>query len=132
MHAHWCLSSWYCRKPMAKTTTIKISIVKISAFIYHATLMIQRQENPIQRRCHMHAVLWPTLLRTVRYFCLENRWSNYPMCLTNFIEGESQAVLTSLPRMLKYICNVPAAFSDHSEIHRHIARCIANLALYGS
>ncbi|KAL1930085.1 hypothetical protein VTP01DRAFT_1239 [Rhizomucor pusillus] len=52
--------------------------------------------------------------------------------LANFAtNSESQAVLTSLPRMLKYICNVPAAFSDHSEIHRHIARCIANLALYG-
>lgn len=35
------------------------------------------------------------------------------------------------PRFLQYLCNVPAIFSEHAEIHRHVARCLANLALYG-
>lgn len=37
----------------------------------------------------------------------------------------------SQPRLLKYICNVPTVFPKHDEIHRHVARFLANLALYG-
>lgn len=44
---------------------------------------------------------------------------------------ESQVNLMSQPRLLKYICNVPGIFPEHAEIHRHVARCLANLALYG-
>jgi hypothetical protein len=38
----------------------------------------------------------------------------------------------SQPHILQYICNVPATFPTHTEIHRHVARCLANLALYGN
>jgi hypothetical protein len=37
----------------------------------------------------------------------------------------------SQPHLLLYICNVPAIFPSHAEIHKHVARCLANLALYG-
>lgn len=37
----------------------------------------------------------------------------------------------SQPRLLKYICNVPSTFPEHAEVHRHVARCLANFALYG-
>lgn len=37
----------------------------------------------------------------------------------------------SQPHFLKYICNVPQVFPTHTEIHRHVARLLANLALYG-
>lgn len=44
---------------------------------------------------------------------------------------ESQTKLMSQPRLLKYICNVPSTFPEHAEVHRHVARCLANFALYG-
>ncbi|KAF7729674.1 hypothetical protein EC973_004047 [Apophysomyces ossiformis] len=51
--------------------------------------------------------------------------------LANFATNmESQLQLMSQPRLLKYICNIPAAFPTHTEIHRHVARCLANFALY--
>ncbi|KAI8090425.1 hypothetical protein BDF21DRAFT_411242 [Thamnidium elegans] len=51
--------------------------------------------------------------------------------LANFAtNNESQVNLMSQPRLLKYICNVPTVFPKHDEIHRHVARCLANLALY--
>ncbi|KAI9488175.1 armadillo-type protein [Zychaea mexicana] len=51
--------------------------------------------------------------------------------LANFAtNNESQSNLISQPRVLKYICNVPAALSGHTEVHRHVARCLANFALY--
>jgi hypothetical protein len=37
----------------------------------------------------------------------------------------------SQPHLLEYICNVCHVFPQHIEIHRHVARCLANLALYG-
>ncbi|GAA5798508.1 hypothetical protein HPULCUR_003912 [Helicostylum pulchrum] len=51
--------------------------------------------------------------------------------LANFAtNNESQVNLMSQPRLLKYICNVPTVFPKHDEIHRHVARFLANLALY--
>ncbi|SAM07474.1 hypothetical protein [Absidia glauca] len=51
--------------------------------------------------------------------------------LANFATNhESQVILMTQPRLLQYICNVPSLFSSHLEIHRHVARCLANLALY--
>ncbi|KAG2196323.1 hypothetical protein INT47_009318 [Mucor saturninus] len=51
--------------------------------------------------------------------------------LANFAtNNESQVNLMAQPRFLQYLCNVPAIFSEHAEIHRHVARCLANLALY--
>lgn len=44
---------------------------------------------------------------------------------------ESQTTLISQPHFLRYLCNVPAVFCSYTEIHRHVARCLANLALYG-
>lgn len=38
----------------------------------------------------------------------------------------------SHPNLLQYLCNVPAVYLRHIEIHRHVARCLANLALYGN
>ncbi|KAI9311682.1 armadillo-type protein [Dichotomocladium elegans] len=51
--------------------------------------------------------------------------------LANFATNhESQMNLIAQPHLLKYICNVPAVFPNHTEVHRHVARCLANLALY--
>ncbi|KAG1146197.1 hypothetical protein G6F38_005108 [Rhizopus arrhizus] len=51
--------------------------------------------------------------------------------LANFAtNNESQINLMSQPHLLLYICNVPAIFPSHAEIHKHVARCLANLALY--
>ncbi|KAI8369834.1 armadillo-type protein [Choanephora cucurbitarum] len=51
--------------------------------------------------------------------------------LANFAtNNESQVNLMSQAHLLKYICNVPTVFATHPEIHRHVARCLANLALY--
>ncbi|KAI7885181.1 FYVE-domain-containing protein [Lichtheimia hyalospora FSU 10163] len=51
--------------------------------------------------------------------------------LANFATSqESQIKLIAQPRLLRYICNVFAAFPGHVEIYRHITRCLANLALY--
>ncbi|CDS06801.1 hypothetical protein LRAMOSA09326 [Lichtheimia ramosa] len=51
--------------------------------------------------------------------------------LANFATNqESQSKLMSQPRLLKYICNVPSTFPEHAEVHRHVARCLANFALY--
>ncbi|KAI7883891.1 FYVE-domain-containing protein [Lichtheimia hyalospora FSU 10163] len=51
--------------------------------------------------------------------------------LANFATNqESQTKLMSQPRLLKYICNVPSTFPEHAEVHRHVARCLANFALY--
>lgn len=51
--------------------------------------------------------------------------------LANFAtNNESQLNLMSQPHILKYICNVPVTFPTHAEIHRHVARCLANLSLY--
>jgi hypothetical protein len=44
---------------------------------------------------------------------------------------ESQVSLMSQPYLLQYICNVPAVFTSHIEIHKHVVRCLANLSLYG-
>ncbi|KAI9246492.1 hypothetical protein BDA99DRAFT_527036 [Phascolomyces articulosus] len=52
--------------------------------------------------------------------------------LANFAtNNESQSNLISQPHLLKYICNVPAALPSHNEVQRHVARCLANFALYG-
>ncbi|KAI8149812.1 armadillo-type protein [Fennellomyces sp. T-0311] len=52
--------------------------------------------------------------------------------LANFATNhESQSTLISQPHLLKYICNVPATLPGHTEVHRHVARCLANFALYG-
>ncbi|KAI9309257.1 armadillo-type protein [Cunninghamella echinulata] len=51
--------------------------------------------------------------------------------LANFATNNtSQSILMSHPNLLQYICNVPAVYLGHIEIHRHVARCLANLALY--
>ncbi|ORZ24274.1 armadillo-type protein [Absidia repens] len=51
--------------------------------------------------------------------------------LANFATNqESQVILMAQPRLLQYICNVPSLFPSHLETHRHVARCLANLALY--
>ncbi|CAO3616566.1 unnamed protein product [Cunninghamella blakesleeana] len=51
--------------------------------------------------------------------------------LANFAtNNESQLILMSHPNLLQYLCNVPAVYLRHIEIHRHVARCLANLALY--
>ncbi|KAI9478785.1 MAG: armadillo-type protein [Benjaminiella poitrasii] len=51
--------------------------------------------------------------------------------LANFAtNNESQVNLMSQPHLLRYICNVFTTFPNHTEILRHVARCIANLALY--
>ncbi|CDH55933.1 hypothetical protein RO3G_14544 [Lichtheimia corymbifera JMRC:FSU:9682] len=51
--------------------------------------------------------------------------------LANFATNqESQTKLMAQPRLLKYICNVPSTFPEHAEVHRHVARCLANFALY--
>ncbi|CDH50926.1 hypothetical protein RO3G_14544 [Lichtheimia corymbifera JMRC:FSU:9682] len=51
--------------------------------------------------------------------------------LANFATSQdSQIKLIAQPRLLRYICNVPAAIPGHVEIYRHITRCLANLALY--
>ncbi|KAI7870796.1 hypothetical protein BDF14DRAFT_1769854 [Spinellus fusiger] len=51
--------------------------------------------------------------------------------LANFAtNNESQIQLMKQPKILQYICNVPTVFPTHVEIHRHIARCLANFALY--
>ncbi|KAI8386957.1 armadillo-type protein [Blakeslea trispora] len=51
--------------------------------------------------------------------------------LANFAtNNESQINLMSQAYLLKYICNVSIVFPTHTEIHRHVARCLANLALY--
>ncbi|KAL9546078.1 hypothetical protein MBANPS3_006844 [Mucor bainieri] len=51
--------------------------------------------------------------------------------LANFAtNNESQINLMSQPHLLEYICNVCHVFPQHAEIHRHVARCLANLALY--
>ncbi|KAG2190144.1 hypothetical protein INT46_005189 [Mucor plumbeus] len=51
--------------------------------------------------------------------------------LANFAtNNESQINLMSQPHLLEYICNVCHVFPQHIEIHRHVARCLANLALY--
>lgn len=50
----------------------------------------------------------------------------------HFTLDESQINLMAQPHLLKYICNVPMTFPTHAEIHRHVARCLANLALYGN
>ncbi|GAN11506.1 hypothetical protein MAM1_0641c11069 [Mucor ambiguus] len=51
--------------------------------------------------------------------------------LANFAtNNESQINLMSQPHLLEYICNVCHVFPQHVEIHRHVARCLANLALY--
>lgn len=44
---------------------------------------------------------------------------------------ESQINLMAQPHLLEYICNVCHVFPQYVEIHRHVARCLANLALYG-
>ncbi|KAL7316618.1 hypothetical protein PS15m_005696 [Mucor circinelloides] len=51
--------------------------------------------------------------------------------LANFAtNNESQINLMSQPHLLEYICNVCHVVPQHVEIHRHLARCLANLALY--
>ncbi|KAI8086610.1 armadillo-type protein [Halteromyces radiatus] len=51
--------------------------------------------------------------------------------LANFAtNNESQLILMAQPRLVRYICNIPSSFPSHMEIHRHVARCLANLALY--
>ncbi|CAO3655029.1 unnamed protein product [Mucor fragilis] len=51
--------------------------------------------------------------------------------LANFAtNNESQINLMSQPHLLEYVCNVCHVFPQHVEIHRHVARCLANLALY--
>ncbi|OAD75000.1 hypothetical protein PHYBLDRAFT_78888 [Phycomyces blakesleeanus NRRL 1555(-)] len=51
--------------------------------------------------------------------------------LANFATNqESQVKLMQQPNILKYICNVPTAFQANVEIHRHVARCLANFSLY--
>ncbi|KAI8882055.1 hypothetical protein K501DRAFT_334324 [Backusella circina FSU 941] len=51
--------------------------------------------------------------------------------MANFAtNNESQLSLMSQPHLLQYICNVPAVFTTHIEIHKHVARCLANLSLY--
>ncbi|KAI8641760.1 hypothetical protein BD408DRAFT_417615 [Parasitella parasitica] len=51
--------------------------------------------------------------------------------LANFAtNNESQINLMSQPHLLEYICNVCHVFPQNIEIHRHVARCLANLALY--
>lgn len=70
-----------------------------------------------------------TLLQIVRW----KRAIIFPTCLPTFyfcLVDESQVILMTQPRLLQYICNVPSLFSSHLEIHRHVARCLANLALY--
>ncbi|CAO3594291.1 unnamed protein product [Absidia cylindrospora] len=51
--------------------------------------------------------------------------------LANFATNqESQVILMAQPRLLQYVCNIPSLFPSHLETHRHVARCLANLALY--
>jgi hypothetical protein len=35
------------------------------------------------------------------------------------------------PHLLQNLCATAALYSSNTEIHRHIARCFANFALYG-
>ncbi|KAI8975163.1 hypothetical protein BDF20DRAFT_914129 [Mycotypha africana] len=51
--------------------------------------------------------------------------------LANFAtNNESQEILMSQPHVLAYLCNVFHVFPNQPEIHKHVARCLANLALY--
>ncbi|ORX48493.1 FYVE-domain-containing protein [Hesseltinella vesiculosa] len=51
--------------------------------------------------------------------------------LANFAtNAESQAILMSQPRFIRYLCNGASMLTSHQEIQRHVARCLANLALY--
>ncbi|KAI8393568.1 armadillo-type protein [Radiomyces spectabilis] len=51
--------------------------------------------------------------------------------LANFATNNvSQKKLMDLPLFLEYLCNVPAIFPSNVEIHRHVARCLANLAAH--
>lgn len=48
-----------------------------------------------------------------------------------FLTGESQQKLMTQPHLLQNLCATAALYSSNTEIHRHIARCFANFALYG-
>ncbi|KAI8064522.1 hypothetical protein BC940DRAFT_305928 [Gongronella butleri] len=51
--------------------------------------------------------------------------------LANFATNvESQSILMNQPHFLTYLCNSPVVYTGHQEIQRHVARCLANLALY--
>ncbi|ORY90347.1 armadillo-type protein [Syncephalastrum racemosum] len=51
--------------------------------------------------------------------------------MANFAtNSDSQMTLLGQPHLLMYLCNVPISFALHSEVHRHVARCLANFALY--
>lgn len=55
----------------------------------------------------------------------------HSMTSISFSLEDSQIKLIAQPRLLRYLCNVPATIPGHVEIYRHITRCLANLALYG-
>ncbi|KAI8976827.1 hypothetical protein BDB01DRAFT_309221 [Pilobolus umbonatus] len=63
--------------------------------------------------------------------CLNSATVSHACCaLANLAtNNESQMCLMSQPHFLRHLCNVPAVFSN-AEIHRHVARCLANLTLY--
>ncbi|KAI9266057.1 armadillo-type protein [Sporodiniella umbellata] len=51
--------------------------------------------------------------------------------LANFATNdESQLDLILQPYILFYLCNVYRVYPDHTEVHKHVARCLANFAHY--
>ncbi|CAO3681951.1 unnamed protein product [Umbelopsis ramanniana] len=58
--------------------------------------------------------------------------ANVCCAIANFAtNGESQQRLMTQPHLLQNLCATAALYSSNTEIHRHIARCFANFALYG-
>ncbi|GAB5593864.1 hypothetical protein Unana1_08764 [Umbelopsis nana] len=57
--------------------------------------------------------------------------TNVCCAIANFAtNGESQQKLMTQPHLLQNLCATAALYSSNTEIHRHIARCFANFALY--
>ncbi|KAI9285763.1 armadillo-type protein [Umbelopsis sp. AD052] len=57
--------------------------------------------------------------------------ANLCCAIANFAtNGESQQRLMTQPQLLQNLCATAAHYSSNTEIHRHIARCFANFALY--
>ncbi|KAH8555144.1 armadillo-type protein [Umbelopsis sp. PMI_123] len=57
--------------------------------------------------------------------------ANLCCAIANFAtNGESQQKLMTQPHLLQNLCATAALYSSNTEIHRHIARCFANFALY--